>query len=128
MTWRRVPLLTRSSLTSSSRLRRCRKQSDQLLRSFWMPLLLRISLGSWQYEKTRCEAGFPFAKKRLVLADLKSNDIILCQITSQSVNDEYVLPLDNSGFSKGSLRKPSNIRPNRLFTAEKISSPGRSAG
>ena len=69
---------------------------------------------------------FPFsdlsnAKKRpaLVLADLKSNDIILCQITSQKVKDDYALPLDNSGFSKGSLHKPSNIRPNRLFTAEK---------
>ncbi len=69
---------------------------------------------------------FPFsdlsnAKKRpaLVLADLKSNDIILCQITSQKVKDDYALPLDNSGFSKGALHKPSNIRTNRLFTAEK---------
>ena len=69
---------------------------------------------------------FPFsdlsgAKKRpaLVLASLKGDDVILCQITSQNVKDSYALPLDNSGFSSGSLYKPSNIRPNRLFTAEK---------
>lgn len=69
---------------------------------------------------------FPFsdlsgAKKRpaLVLASLKGDDIILCQITSQNVKDSYALTLDNSGFNSGSLNKPSNIRPNRLFTAEK---------
>jgi len=69
---------------------------------------------------------FPFsdlssAKNRpaLVLASLKGDDVILCQITSQNVKDSYALPLDNSGFSSGSLHKPSNIRPNRLFTAEK---------
>jgi mRNA interferase MazF len=69
---------------------------------------------------------FPFSdlsgsKKRpaLVLANLKGDDIILCQITSQNIKDSYALPLDNSGFSSGSLNKPSNVRPNRLFTAEK---------
>jgi mRNA interferase MazF len=69
---------------------------------------------------------FPFsdlsgAKKRpaLVLASLKGDDVILCQITSQNVKDSYALPLDNSGFSSGSLNKPSNIRPNRLFSADK---------
>lgn len=55
----------------------------------------------------------------LVLADLKGDDIILYQITSQFVKDDYAIPLDNSDFIKGSLNKPSNIRPNRLFTAEK---------
>ena len=69
---------------------------------------------------------FPFSdlsgvKKRpaLVLASLKGDDVILCQITSQYVKDSYALPLDNEGFSSGSLHKPSNVRPNRLFTAEK---------
>ena len=69
---------------------------------------------------------FPYSdlsasKKRpaMVLADLKGNDIILCQITSQFVKDDYAIALDNSDFVKGSLNKPSNIRPNRLFTAEK---------
>jgi mRNA interferase MazF len=69
---------------------------------------------------------FPYAdlsssKKRpaLVLASLKGDDIILCQITSQFVKDAYAIALDNSEFIIGSLNKPSNIRPNRLFTAEK---------
>lgn len=55
----------------------------------------------------------------MVLADLKGDDIILCQITSQFVKDDYAIVLDNSDFIQGSLNKPSNIRPNRLFTAEK---------
>jgi mRNA interferase MazF len=69
---------------------------------------------------------FPYSdllsyKKRpaMVLADLKGDDIILCQVTSQFVKDNYAIALDSSDFTKGSLNKPSNIRPNRLFTAEK---------
>lgn len=48
---------------------------------------------------------FPFSdlsssKKRpaLVLANLKGDDIILCQITSQYVKDEYALALNNIDF------------------------------
>ncbi len=70
-------------------------------------------------------APFPFsdlsaAKKRpaLVVATLKGNDIILCQITSQTVQDSYAVVLNDSDFTNGNLRQPSNIRPNRLFTAE----------
>jgi len=69
---------------------------------------------------------FPYSdlsasKKRpaLVLADLEGEDIILCQITSKFVKDDYAIGLNNSDFIKGTLNKPSNIRPNRLFTAEK---------
>ncbi len=69
---------------------------------------------------------FPYSdlstsKKRpaLVLASLKGDDIILCQITSQLIKDDYSIILNNSDFIKGSLHKKSNIRPNRLFTAEK---------
>ncbi len=69
---------------------------------------------------------FPFSdlsdsKKRpaLVLADLAGNDVILCQITSKSVSDVYAITLQQKDFSIGSLHKPSNIRPNRLFTADK---------
>ena len=69
---------------------------------------------------------FPYSdlsasKKRpaLVLADLKGEDIILCQITSQFVKDDYAIGLNNFDFMEGSLNKPSNIRPNRLFTGEK---------
>jgi len=53
------------------------------------------------------------------LADLEGDDIILCQITSQFVKDNYAIMLNNYDFNKGSLNKTSNIRPNRLFTAEK---------
>lgn len=61
------------------------------------------------------------AKKRpaFVLADLKGDDLILCQITSQFVKDNYAIPLNDFDFLNGLLNKPSNIRPNRLFTAEK---------
>lgn len=69
---------------------------------------------------------FPFsdltqAKRRpaLVLVDLKGDDLILVQITSQTVSDSYAVSLDNSHFDTGSLKKQSNIRPNRIFTADK---------
>jgi mRNA interferase MazF len=68
---------------------------------------------------------FPFSdltqtKRRpaLVIATLQGNDLILCQITSQSVGDIYAIQLDNSHFNSGGLNQPSNIRPNRLFTAD----------
>ena len=68
---------------------------------------------------------FPFAdlsqtKRRpaLVLAPSEDNVVILCQITSQSVRDGHAVALLPSDFESGSLRKPSNIRPNRIFTAD----------
>lgn len=68
---------------------------------------------------------FPFSdlsssKRRpaLVLADLKGSDVILCQITSQHVKDEYAIPLHISDFQDGNLNQESHIRPNRLFTAD----------
>ncbi|MEG4272781.1 MULTISPECIES: type II toxin-antitoxin system PemK/MazF family toxin [unclassified Microcoleus] len=69
---------------------------------------------------------FPFsdltqAKRRpaLVIATLAGDDIILCQITSQNIADRYAIPLQNSDFSEGGLDRASNIRPNRLFTADR---------
>ncbi|HAE40267.1 MAG TPA: growth inhibitor PemK [Candidatus Riflebacteria bacterium] len=69
---------------------------------------------------------FPFSdltlsKRRpaLVLATPGGDDLILCQITSQNINDNLSLQLDNEDFINGSLNKTSNIRPNRLFTADK---------
>lgn len=68
---------------------------------------------------------FPFSdlsasKKRpaLVIATLKGDDIILCQITSQARADNYSVALTNSDFKQGSLNLTSTIRPNRLFTAD----------
>lgn len=54
-----------------------------------------------------------------VVADLDGDDIILCQITSQAVKDKYAVSIIDSDFKEGSLKKSSNIRPNRLFTADK---------
>jgi len=69
---------------------------------------------------------FPFSdlsavKRRpaLVVSVLRGDDLILCQITSQMVRDEFAIPLRDADFTAGSLRKPSNIRPNRLFTADR---------
>ena len=68
---------------------------------------------------------FPFsdlsqAKRRpaLVVSKLEGDDVILCQITSQSIKDNYAIPLDDKDFETGSLKQPSNIRPNRIFTAD----------
>ncbi|MEY2857092.1 MAG: hypothetical protein RLZZ74_1404 [Cyanobacteriota bacterium] len=68
---------------------------------------------------------FPFsdlsqAKRRpaLVVAKLTGDDLILCQITSQLMSDNYAVALENEDFSSGGLNKNSNIRPNRLFTAD----------
>jgi len=68
---------------------------------------------------------FPFsdlseAKRRpaLVVAEAGGRDLILCQITSRPVSGPHALPLSDADFADGSLRQPSNIRPNRLFTAE----------
>lgn len=68
---------------------------------------------------------FPFsdltqAKRRpaLVVADLEGDDLILCQITSKSIKDIYAIPIDDNNFKTGSLRQQSNVRPNRIFTAD----------
>lgn len=69
---------------------------------------------------------FPFSdlsslKKRpaVIVATLKGNDVILCQITSKARFDDYSISLKLKDFQKGKLPLDSYIRPNRLFTAEK---------
>jgi mRNA interferase MazF len=54
----------------------------------------------------------------LVVADLKGDDLILCQITSQARSDGYSVPLTAMDFERGRLARDSFIRPNRLFTVE----------
>ena len=68
---------------------------------------------------------FPFSdltqtKRRpaLVLAALSGDDIILCQITSQTKFDEYSIALNIDDFDSGGLNRASSVRPNRLFTAD----------
>ncbi len=69
---------------------------------------------------------FPFSnladsKRRpaLVLSQLDGGDLILCQITSQQTRDRYAISLVDADFASGSLKQPSNIRPNRVFTADR---------
>ena len=69
---------------------------------------------------------FPFsdlthAKRRpaLVVAELEGNDLILCQITSQRVRDKYSVSIEDNDFETGTLRQKSNVRPNRIFTADR---------
>lgn len=69
---------------------------------------------------------FPFsdlnrAKRRpaMVIAELEGNDLILCQITSQSIRDGYAVSIDENDFETGTLKRRSNVRPNRIFTADR---------
>jgi mRNA interferase MazF len=68
---------------------------------------------------------FPFSdltknKRRpaLVVASLAGDDVILCQITSQTIRDNYALSITGDDFASGGLNQVSNIRPNRIFTAD----------
>ena len=68
---------------------------------------------------------FPFSdlsssKRRpaLVLAKASENDLILAQITSRSFYDHYAVEIDSSSFESGGLKVPSNVRANKIFTAE----------
>jgi mRNA interferase MazF len=68
---------------------------------------------------------FPFSdltqsKKRpaLVLANLNGDDLILSQITSQNIYDSYAIKIAENDFEDGILNKSSNIRPNKIFTAD----------
>ena len=69
---------------------------------------------------------FPFsdlssAKKRpaLVLAAPGGDDVILCQITSRQVFDRFAIPVVENDFASGSLRVENNVRPTRIFTADR---------
>ena len=70
--------------------------------------------------------SFPFsdlsrAKKRpaLVIAKLEDNDLILSQITSQQISDKFAIEMKENDFENGILRQTSNVRPNRIFTADR---------
>ena len=54
----------------------------------------------------------PFPSKRrhaLVITALEGDDVTLCQIPSQTIKDNYALPLDEKDFETGSLKQPSNL-------------------
>ena len=54
----------------------------------------------------------------LVVADLSGDDLILCQITTQSRRDGYSVALTSSDFESGRLNVDSFLRSNRLFTVD----------
>lgn len=69
---------------------------------------------------------FPFSdlsgsKRRpaLVIADWGGDDVMLCQITSQSKRDGLEVPLAEADFDSGRLPIASHVRPNKIFTADK---------
>ena len=68
------------------------------------------------FPQTDLQAG----KRRpaLVVADLTGDDLILCQITTQSRRDSYSVPLISTDFESGRLNIDSFVRPNRLFTVD----------
>ena len=68
------------------------------------------------FPQTNLQAG----KRRpaLVVADLTGDDLILCQITSQSRFDDYSVLLAVADFERGRLAVDSFLCPNRLFTVE----------
>ena len=54
----------------------------------------------------------------LVVADVASDDLVLCQITRKARSDGYAVPLVLSDFEHGRLTVDSFVRTNRLFTVE----------
>ena len=68
------------------------------------------------FPQTDLQAG----KRRpaLVVADLAGEDLILCQITTQSRRDSYSVPLVTGDFERGRLNVESFVRAHRLFTID----------
>ena len=68
------------------------------------------------FPQTDLQAG----KRRpaLVVADLAGDDLILCQITTQSRRDPYSVTLASEDYESGRLNVDSFVRANRLFTID----------
>ncbi len=66
-------------------------------------------------------SNLTYAKRRpaLVIAELEGDDLILCQITSQQIRDRYAVSIEDNDFETGTLKQKSNVRPNRIFTADR---------
>ena len=69
---------------------------------------------------------FPFsnlssAKRRpaLVLTNHIGEDMMLCQITSQSILNDLAVEIGLNDIKNGTLSSISNARPDKLFTADK---------
>ena len=55
----------------------------------------------------------------MVAADLIGDDLVLCQITSRQPGDMYAVGIEQEDFLEGGLNRPSYVRTNRLFTADR---------
>jgi mRNA interferase MazF len=53
----------------------------------------------------------------LVLAEVSSEDVILCQITTKPYSSRVVVKLDPRENERSGLREISYARPEKLFTA-----------
>ena len=69
---------------------------------------------------------FPFSdlsktklRPAVVLASLKFDDYILCQITSSAYTDTKSILLTDTDFKQGTLSRESFARPSKLFTANR---------
>jgi mRNA interferase MazF len=70
---------------------------------------------------------FPFSdlsdsklRPAVVLADVGLHDWILCQVTSNPYADSRAVPLTDSDFASGSLRRTSYVRPGKIFSANTL--------
>ena len=68
---------------------------------------------------------FPFSNLKgskvrpaLVLAQVESNNLILCQITSKPYSSKTAIGITKTDFAKGSLPVISYARPDKIFTAD----------
>jgi mRNA interferase MazF len=66
---------------------------------------------------------FPFSdltssvkRPALIVATLKGDDVILCQITSKERKDPYHVSLNKKDFLQGGLKVDCFIKPSILFT------------
>ena len=61
------------------------------------------------------------AKRRpsLIISELEGDDLILRQITRQSIRDKYAVSIDENDFETGRPRRRSNVRPNRIWIADR---------
>ena len=55
----------------------------------------------------------------LIIPVLNGDYIILCQITSQNVEDNYAIQIEDKNFKVGELKQATNIRPNCIFAADR---------
>ena len=71
--------------------------------------------------------SFPFSdlkgqkvRPALILAKVEFNNLVLCQITSKPYSSKTSIKIEKNGFDFGGLPITSFVRPDKIFTADKI--------